>query len=234
MPSKQFILKEVGTVNVVKRSNAKSIKLSVKDGAIRVSVPNYVPYLSGFSFAKLNISWIIAQLSKESIIADGDLIGISHKILFISSPNISRVRTKINHPDVIVTYPQSLDISSKDVQESAKKAAIKALKTESNEHLSKRLAFLSDLYGIEYKDIKIKALKSRWGSCNNHKEIVLSCYLMNLPEHLIDYVILHELTHTLVMEHGKVFWQTMEKYDAKTNLLRKEIKQYKPSYTKSK
>ena len=47
---------------------------------------------------------------------------------------------------------------------------------------------------------------------------------MMLPDHLIDYVILHELTHTIYKNHGKAFWQYLDKITGDVNKLEKEIK----------
>jgi predicted metal-dependent hydrolase len=53
-------------------------------------------------------------------------------------------------------------------------------------------------------------------------------YLMQLPWHLIDYVLLHELTHTKVMQHGTPFWQELERHVPHAKRLRGEIREFHP------
>jgi hypothetical protein len=100
---------------------------------------------------------------------------------------------------------------------------------EAKEVLPQRLRMLADQHGFLVRDIRIKLLRSRWGSCNSKSEITLNSHLMLLPWHLIDYVLLHELTHTKVMKHGKEFWDKFKTYDNNVLVLRKEIKTFRSS-----
>ena len=76
--------------------------------------------------------------------------------------------------------------------------------------------------------MKINSSKGRWGSCSARKAINLSYYLVLLPKHLIDYVLLHELCHTREMNHGERFWALLNSVtDGKALELREELKQYK-------
>ena len=69
--------------------------------------------------------------------------------------------------------------------------------------LPSRLAFLSKQCGLPYSSVKINSSQGRWGSCSARKAINLSYYLVLLPSHLIDYVLLHELCHTREMNHSE-------------------------------
>ena len=74
--------------------------------------------------------------------------------------------------------------------------------------------------------MKIQTSKTRWGSCSASNSINLSVYLMTLPSHLMDYVILHELCHTVHHDHSDAFWALMDKVtDGKAHALRNELKQ---------
>jgi len=84
---------------------------------------------------------------------------------------------------------------------------------------------LAKQHKFEYQTVTIRNSKTRWGSCSTKKNISLSLYLMTLPEHLIHYVILHELCHTVEMNHGQRFWNLLDRVtDGRAMALRKELK----------
>ena len=74
----------------------------------------------------------------------------------------------------------------------------------------------------------VKRLKSRWGSCDQHTNIILNIFLMQLPWECIDYVLLHELTHTNVLHHGPDFWLAMTQVLPNVTQLRKAMRDYQP------
>jgi len=102
-----------------------------------------------------------------------------------------------------------------------------ALRRKAQAVLPARLAKLAELHGFQYSGVKIRKSRSRWGSCSTKKAINLSLYLMLLPEHLIDYVLLHELCHTVRMNHSPAFWALLDRCTQnKAKELRREIRKY--------
>lgn len=71
------------------------------------------------------------------------------------------------------------------------------LRREAVAVLPSRVAELAVRTGLQYRSVTIRATRSKWGSCNGRNDLSLSLYLMTLPEHLRDFVILHELCHTV-------------------------------------
>jgi len=105
-----------------------------------------------------------------------------------------------------------------------------ALRQQAKAVLPAQLAKLAELHGFHYSNIKIRKSRSRWGSCSSKKTINLSFYLMLLPDHLIEYVLLHELCHTIQMNHGTAFWTLLDKCTQNNaRKLRKEIRKYRPN-----
>lgn len=73
-------------------------------------------------------------------------------------------------------------------------------------YLKGRIDHLSQKHSLSYNRLFIRFQKTRWGSCSSRKNISLNWKLITAPEYVIDYVILHELLHTLVPNHSHRFW----------------------------
>ncbi|MBQ0023867.1 MAG: M48 family metallopeptidase [Prevotellaceae bacterium] len=101
------------------------------------------------------------------------------------------------------------------------------LRQEAKAYLPRRTAELAYMWGFEYESVKIQSSRTRWGSCSASSSINYSFYLMSVPEHLIDYVILHELCHTKHHDHSPAFWAEMNRVtDGTAKQLRQELRKY--------
>jgi len=103
---------------------------------------------------------------------------------------------------------------------------LEAYGIEAREFLPKRVDELSRQFDFQYTGLRVKNQKTRWGSCSSRNHINLNLQLMRLPDHLIDYVILHELTHTKVKNHGVIFWSELARVFPQYQIARKEMKRY--------
>ncbi len=104
---------------------------------------------------------------------------------------------------------------------------LNAMKKQALSYLPARLKELAALHNFNYNSVRISRSKSRWGSCSSKKTISLSLFLMKLPDHLIDYVLLHELCHTIEMNHGVKFWTLLDALcEGKSKQFRKELKSF--------
>ena len=130
--------------------------------------------------------------------------------------------------EIRIVYPAGMDISDPQVQQTAHRAALRALKQQATVLLTPRLQQMAVQHGFVYKSVSIKRLTSRWGSCSSQKDIVLNSYLMQLPWQLIDYVILHELTHTRIMAHGTKFWAELGQYVPNLRDIRRQMRTHRP------
>lgn len=82
---------------------------------------------------------------------------------------------------------------------------IEQLRAEAKRILPQRVEELASRHGLRYGKVTIRAARSKWGSCTAKGNISLSLFLMTLPDHLRDYVILHELAHTVHHNHSPHF-----------------------------
>ena len=72
-----------------------------------------------------------------------------------------------------------------------------------------RLETLAERHGFSFHRVFIRNQKTRWGSCSMQNNINLNLHLVCLPSDLMDYVILHELVHTQIKDHGEQFWNRL-------------------------
>ena len=95
---------------------------------------------------------------------------------------------------------------------------------EAKEYLPKRVQYFATLMQLNFKELKFRKLKSRWGSCNSLGVITLNSELMKVRKELVDYVVVHELAHLVHMNHSKEFHALVDSYLSNSKPLRKELK----------
>lgn len=83
---------------------------------------------------------------------------------------------------------------------------------------------MSEIYQLPFNHGQIRYQKTRWGSCSANKLISLNQKLLFLPERLIRYIIIHELCHTIHLNHSRRFWQLVAKFDPHVEQHRREMR----------
>ena len=227
MAVKQVEVAGIGMVNIYKRRDARSIKISLTRGhEVRVTIPYWLPYRAGIEYARSKTDWIKRNSQPISELKDDMQIGKSHRLHFVPDDSLA---SKVTPTEIVVKYNAVQSILVESVQAKARQACLRALKAEAEVLLPQRLNQLAKKHGFDYGSVRIKNLRSRWGSCSHQKDISLSLFLMQLPWPLIDYVLLHELTHTKHLDHSQSFWQELESCLPASRQLRKHLKQYQPT-----
>ena len=126
-----------------------------------------------------------------------------------------------------IACPNETRFEEEEVQSLLKSMLEKALRHEAKRLLPERITLLARQHGFMLTGVKINNSKTHWGSCTMKKSINLSQSLMLLPWHLVNYVLLHELCHTIEMNHSERFWKLMDKVtDNQAIRLRNELKSY--------
>lgn len=90
--------------------------------------------------------------------------------------------------------------------------------------LKDKIAYFSQEMHLDFSELKIKKMKSRWGSCNSNGTITLNSELTKLKEELIEYVVVHELSHLVHMNHSREFHALVEHFLPNSKRYRQELK----------
>lgn len=89
-----------------------------------------------------------------------------------------------------------------------------------------RVKYYCNIMEVNVSRITIRNQKTRWGSCSAKGNVNFNYQLYYMPEELMDYVIVHELSHRRYMNHSSLFWKEVEKYCPEYKRCRQRLKQY--------
>lgn len=221
---------EFGAITVRRSSRATQVRLRVApDGSLRASMPMYAPIFLLKRLVKssrVQLRTMVQQAQPVIAYTNGQQIGKSHTIIVRRGDELSVKRSK---QQLIVSLPVHKSLDDPEVTRRIRDASIAALRLEAKSYLPKRLAYLADQLGFRYSKVRFSHASSRWGSCSSTGTISLNIALMKLPFELIDYVLIHELAHTVEMNHSERFWILVEQGDPQYTQHRRLLKQEVPS-----
>lgn len=197
---------DMGEVRYVNSNRAKNLAIRINQlGEVRVTIPRYVSRRKAEAFLMSKRRWILDKLSElETTGGDGRMLNEGEEL---------HVRGK--------DIPVVLQNGCGNIEE----AIWKILLNEARDYLPSRVNILAGIHGFEVSEVKVRRMKTRWGSCTTRNIINLNSWLVMLPDHLSDYVILHELVHTRHRDHSKRFWEALDRLTpASSKMLRKELR----------
>ncbi len=215
---------------------AKKLSISIKPPrTVTLTIPYGISASTALTFAKANVAWVEEKLkvaeekaaNQVRIITSKDNFQTKyHKIKFVPHKR-QDYYVQIFEKDTLLYFPESWKEESKEVQDLVKFGITETYRLEAKAYLPQRLKYLADKNGFKFSKVAIRQTKGRWGSCSSQKSINLSLSLMSLPYHLIDYVLLHELCHTVEMNHSTRFYALLNKACGGNHLeFEKEMKNY--------
>lgn len=220
--------KEFGTITVRKTSSSRSMKATVApNGTLRISVPSYTPMfmIRRMIAGSRDELRTLLDSRPKLVLSDGMQIGKSHTLLIRSAPTRS---VKRSGNQLLLSLAPGDSLEDPETIDKVRTHILAILRREAKHHLPHRIRYLADTYGFEYTSLRFTHASSRWGSCNSKKAISLNIALMNLPYELIDYVLIHELSHTKHLDHSERFWKEVGRVDIEYLVHRKQLKRYNP------
>jgi len=225
----------IGPVLLERSLKAKriSIKLQPLKG-VRVIIPQHASFEDGQRFLNSKLDWVrqhLPQIEQQenscTVFQENTSFRTFAHQLLVNPHGAPIVKARITEGQMQVFYPDYRNVTDTDIQTYIRKVIQETYRLEAKQFLPARVHFFARKFNFQYQKVVIKKAGTRWGSCSYQNNINLNLHLMRLPEHLRDYVILHELAHTIEKNHGPRFWALLDKISGDAHGLDKEMKQYR-------
>ncbi len=207
-------------IQIRRSAKAKRLRLAVKPGLIELVVPRGMAESHALAFLDKHKAW-----------AEGKLLELNDKLSrvrpvesFTACPTIpwrgkdiplfvqegSRGRVKITVDETVqIMLPQGLGEARDEV-------ALRAFYAWVCRWLRVRVALLAERHALRcnlhHREIRIKHMKTRWGSCGPRNDININWLLALAPESVLEYVVIHELCHIAERNHSPAFWSLVGKH----------------------
>ena len=175
-----------------------------KDGIARVTIPNRGSWKGAREFVARNTAWLENQVLRHaSRPVRSRTWGPGTEVLLHGQPTLLRAVDTPEGPHIalaseILPWPAST-LDWRPPVESF-------LKTRALRELPPRTLDLARLHSLTVARVSIRNQRSRWGSCSRRRTISLNWRLVQTPDEVRDYIILHELMHLREMNHSQRFW----------------------------
>jgi predicted metal-dependent hydrolase len=151
-----------------------------EDGTVRITVPRRGSKREAEAFAVRERGWIEKQ---------------QRRVEAERERRERETRNGVSAP----AGPERVDEPTVDQQ--------RALREQARRELPPRLLELAAQHHLTVTRVSVRNQRSRWGSCNRNGHICLNWRLVQMPDAVRDYVLLHELMHLKRMDHSPAFWK---------------------------
>jgi predicted metal-dependent hydrolase len=228
----------IGEVRLVRKARATQLRISVRSsGEVLVSIPWLYSFSRGEAFLSEKRAWVIKTMEKlkkrgaaKIPLQSGTLFStrsLKYKVLPVRTDRV-KVLFQPEEKSVVIGYPELASLEHPEIREKIRLNLEGVLRYEAKRYLPDRTRELAAQLGYSFKKVVIKNNRTNWGSCSGLGNINLNLHLMRLPDRLIDYILVHELVHTRIPNHGPLFKERLKSHFADAQDLDKAIKAYRP------
>lgn len=186
--------------NIIRR-DVKNVRLRVsEDGTVYVYAPMHFSDEDINSIIEKKSRWIDSKYEffkkKKTILLNrNEILLFGSRYTYYYSTRYEN-KVVINHESK--TIQAKRDLLNVNIQD-------KWLKSVAKRHITNRLYTLSESLLLPYNKLYIRSQKKKWGNCSKEKNISINWRIIKAPQFVIDYIIIHELCHTIIMNHTAKF-----------------------------
>ena len=196
-------------VEVVRTKRKKTASIEIKDGLIRVLIPNSLTDKRVNSLLEERASWINKKIRlqaempsyKAKEYVNGETftyLGRNYRLKLVNS-DLTETRLKNGYLEVPAQGEKAIHASLTDWYTSHALAK-----------LEEKTGGYAKTLDVEPSSVTVKDYKSRWGSCSTSGDITYNWRIIMAPHRIVDYVVIHELCHLVEHNHSDKYWKQVE------------------------
>ncbi len=212
--------------HLIRSQRAKYLRIKLSpQGELSVVLPRGVALKHAHAFLHSRRGWVEKHLQSLPEPRENKRPDQLHLALLNETWTVDYVETPAQSIELQEIGDARLSISGK-VHDLAliREVIVMWCKQKARETFHALLQDCAEAHGFHYRRLSIRAQKTRWGSCSSDKNINLNCKLLFMTPEIVRYVMVHELCHTIEMNHSRRFWALVEECDPDYKHHRKQLK----------
>ena len=171
-----------------------------------------MPKVEIYDFLAQKQAWIQKHLAEQEVqLTQRLVLAEGHEVMFFGKPRRIKVILASSRPKIEITDKSLLIYSKSSEPGDLERHFNKWLKEQASEYMTTQTIKTARRLGVEHKlkDVVFRKTKTKWGHCQSDGTIQYNWLTMMAPKPVIDYLIAHECSHLVHMNHSKAFWQTV-------------------------
>ena len=213
-------------IDIKKTNRKKTVSFQIEKGIVKILVPKHLDKSRIDKLIKSKSKWIKTKLSKVDQILPyrkKDYVSGEDFLYLGKHYRLKVLKGKKYNIELTDKYLK-ITIKSHTKDNKIKRLLKKWYFNNADNYLSELTNELSKKTGINFRSVKVRNYKSRWGSCSSSGKIFYNWKIIMAPTRIIQYVVFHELAHLKVHNHSPKFWRLLKSYypnieDAKSWLI---------------
>ncbi len=240
---RQVVLAGQSVPYVLKRARRRTIGMLVGADGLEVRAPRWVGIKEIESALLEKADWIVRKLADTRALKQKQLeqaiewrdgavfpyLGqeVVMRLGAAPPPAVgSRPRHPCLHQDDVGRSVLFLGLPPQAASEQLRDAVQTWLMRQAKPYFTERLDLFAAQAGVRWTQLGLSGARTRWGSASADGRIRLNWRLMHLKPALIDYVVVHELSHLKVMDHSPQFWDAVGQVMPDYSVRRKELREH--------
>lgn len=213
--------KSVFEYQVTRSNRRKTLSVVIRHAKVKVMVPDFVSDAQVNSFVNERHEWIVEKLNLqqqyvaqkqqfEKQYTEGETFLYFGNEIYLHLVSAGRSWVDLHGLQLVVAVSDKVAQSKRN--DTIKRLITNWYKKQLTLYVSPKMHEQAMLMGVDFKELKVRSYKRRWGSCTAQGVVSFNLLLAMAPKFVIDYVILHELCHRVHMNHSSDFWALVATY----------------------